>query len=523
MEGIVQQQASIKMSLLSKNNRVQSVSLFILAIAAILKIWVYFRNRSLFLDDLNLSRNIVESSYLDLISQLNYEQFAPPLFCHILKGCTAVFGVTEYSLRLFPLLAGLVSLYLFYRLAERFIKNPVILYPLILFSFSDYMLRHNTEVKQYSSDVLCTLLFLWLALHVDLKKKKHWIGIMVLGIILLWLSMPLAFVLAGVGVYFAYGLLPKNTGLSVALVKENAVPLQKIVLMGTLWLSSFLVLYLVNLRHSISIPSLQAFHANHFLAFPTSIADVQQSGEVLIGLIRNVVGKTAIPILWGVLCFFLGVYTLFKKNVAEALLLLTPIIACLFAALFHQYSLIVRLSLFMLPIFALIIGVGAAFLFEKAVLLSKPRKQLGILTMVVLMTLSLEYRSALPYFYKEFEIEAPRPSLEKLAAHDENHYPLYLVQGGIPAYEFYTKLYRDKLSIPSEEVYYGKWDDQLPPLAEEWKKKGIKKIWLFNSHTYGESLQTLNREIEQIGRVITKLESQTSFAVLLELKLSNER
>jgi len=63
-------------------------TLLLLSLAALLRCIVYFQNRSLFLDEANLSRNIVEKPYWELFGQLDYEQFAPPFYSCAVKFCT---------------------------------------------------------------------------------------------------------------------------------------------------------------------------------------------------------------------------------------------------------------------------------------------------------------------------------------------------------------------------------------------------------------------------------------------------
>ena len=50
-----------------------------------LKISQYLEARSLFIDEANLARNIAEKGYLTLFSNLDYEQYAPPIFLVLSK------------------------------------------------------------------------------------------------------------------------------------------------------------------------------------------------------------------------------------------------------------------------------------------------------------------------------------------------------------------------------------------------------------------------------------------------------
>lgn len=73
----------------------------------------YLYNRSLWADEAVLALNIVNRSYLELLQPLDYDQAAPIGFLIVEKFAVQLFGDNEYSLRLFPLLSGIISLLLF--------------------------------------------------------------------------------------------------------------------------------------------------------------------------------------------------------------------------------------------------------------------------------------------------------------------------------------------------------------------------------------------------------------------------
>jgi predicted membrane-bound mannosyltransferase len=77
----------------------------LLFIGIILRIWQYAANRSLWLDEAALALNIVNRSFIGLLLPLDNNQQAPLGFLIIQKAFTIVLGNSEYSLRLFPLLA----------------------------------------------------------------------------------------------------------------------------------------------------------------------------------------------------------------------------------------------------------------------------------------------------------------------------------------------------------------------------------------------------------------------------------
>jgi len=85
-----------------------------------LRLWEYIFNRSLYLDEILLARSIVGMPLGELLTKpLLMDQVAPRGFLLIERLAVMVFGPSEWGLRLFPFLCGILSVILFRRLAER--------------------------------------------------------------------------------------------------------------------------------------------------------------------------------------------------------------------------------------------------------------------------------------------------------------------------------------------------------------------------------------------------------------------
>ena len=97
---------------------IQYVSIAILMVGVGFRLLFYFQNRSLFIDEGAIGSEIVGNPFTAFLSPLKY-QFAPPLFSGLVKVQTMIFGANEYALRLIPLLAALLSLFLFNKILKR--------------------------------------------------------------------------------------------------------------------------------------------------------------------------------------------------------------------------------------------------------------------------------------------------------------------------------------------------------------------------------------------------------------------
>ena len=83
----------------------------LLLIGVALRCRAYFAGTSLWLDEMLLSRNILELPLGALLTEpLQLDQVAPRGFLLVEKLSVLAFGPTELALRLFPFLCGIASL-----------------------------------------------------------------------------------------------------------------------------------------------------------------------------------------------------------------------------------------------------------------------------------------------------------------------------------------------------------------------------------------------------------------------------
>jgi hypothetical protein len=190
---------------------VKPVYYTLLLAGAALRLIPYFLNRSLWLDEAKLALNITDRSFIGLLQPLDYGQVAPVLFLFIEKVNILLFGNSEYSLRLFPLLCGLLSLPLIYRLTKTLTGNAIAaLIALFILSTSCLIIYYSGEVKQYECDLFAALCLLNLvfdpALHSN-ENKRH-ILLAIAGSVLIFLSNITVLVLFTIAVYYLckYGL-----------------------------------------------------------------------------------------------------------------------------------------------------------------------------------------------------------------------------------------------------------------------------------------------------------------------------
>lgn len=93
-----------------------------IGLGLVLRLAQYLSDRALWFDEAALALNIASRSYGGLFLPLDNNQGAPVGFLLVQKGVTDVLGYSEYAMRLFPLSCGVVSLFLFPRVARGFVS-----------------------------------------------------------------------------------------------------------------------------------------------------------------------------------------------------------------------------------------------------------------------------------------------------------------------------------------------------------------------------------------------------------------
>lgn len=453
------------------------------------RVAVYLQNRSFFLDEANLARNIAERSLGDLTQPLHYEQFAPLVFLWLSKINALLLGNTEYALRLLPLLAGLAAIFIFYKITTRLIPSlPARWLAVWVFAFHSGLLRYASECKQYGTDVFAALLAIWLALRQEQRPFgwRDFLGWSVLGLALIWFSMPVVFVLSGVGLYWLFLYWRKKDRKSLALVAASIA----------LWLAGFAVFFFTMLKNDAESDYLRQYHQPYFLPLlPLSAAEWKQWGGLLLQLIKSFSGHTAVAQAIGLLGLLAAWVHWARRRPELAILLGIPLLACLAVSGLHYYSLISRLTLFLVPFLLLTSAYGWHVIWEKA----GPRLKAVVAACLVLMASGHDtYR----YFRQPFETDGLRQALAFVEARQQPADGLYLWKWAVPGYDFYTRLHERPMSFEVAELVKSeqRFGEDLRQLSD--KSPSLERVWLVYNHLMSRSsLDEMEQELAQFRRL----------------------
>lgn len=436
------------------SNLFQLLAVAFILFGIVLRVVIFLQDRNLFIDEANVARNIYERSFWELALPLSYEQYAPPVFMWMLKLSAVCFGYDELSLRLYPLLASLVSLGLIYLVLKKLNGTLTAWYAVGLFVVSFISLRYSTELKQYISDVMVVLGLILVALHHELShtsRRRFLITWIVVGTVGIWAAMPSVFVLFGVGCYyFVESILRKdNRGMAT------------IVLTALFWLAQFAIYYALILQPQIDSNYLQGFHHDFFLiAWPQSAADWEHNRQLLTNLVQEAGGYNGYALNFNLAMLLLGTVAFFVKGGPKALLVVAPLLAVIFAAALKQYSLIIRVALFILPLLLILIAYGIDTLLRlKPKVLSLVFLPLGLFFIHELSSVKLMLRG--------YETEQIVDAMHFVRQHGlRNGQGLYLHNGARPAFIYYTQMHPEKDQWKDiKDAHLLSWDANFEQLS----------------------------------------------------------
>lgn len=165
----------------------------------------YLLRFPLWQDEAYLAVNFLDRDFAELTGPLDNRQVAPLLFLwaqHIMVQC---FGFTEYTLRLFPLLCGVGALLLFRHLAGLLLRGTALVLAVGFLAVAYPAIRYSVEAKQYSCDLLASMVLLTLAVQWWRRPDRaRWLWALVLLVPLaMGFSFPAVFTAGGIGLAVA--------------------------------------------------------------------------------------------------------------------------------------------------------------------------------------------------------------------------------------------------------------------------------------------------------------------------------
>jgi hypothetical protein len=123
-------------------------------------------------DEAMVLLNVLDRDYFGLTHQLRNAQVAPLLFLWLERTALLVFGSSEWSVRLFPCLAGVGGLVMFWRACGSSLAPTAAGLAIGMLAVSYYPIRHGSEAKPYAIDLSFAAFCLWMTLE-QLRKPDQ--------------------------------------------------------------------------------------------------------------------------------------------------------------------------------------------------------------------------------------------------------------------------------------------------------------------------------------------------------------
>jgi hypothetical protein len=324
--------------------------------ARLVRYWLAF---PLFYDEYMVAENLLSRGFLGVLRPLDNFQVAPPLFMVLELAAVKIFGFSEWSLRLVPVISGGVALLLFMHVARRLLRGPSCALAVGIMASAYYPMRHSAEIKPYATDLFAAAVLLALAVEWLCKpNQSRWLWA-------LTVTIPLAVALSFTTVFL-------GGGISVIIIGEVVRRRSRsITLAAVAYHLAFAlgVVGLIAISASTQMhrwgPGMREYWADSFpppltqpLAFVNWIA-MNASGAMFSYPVGGKAGASFATLA----CFVVGVAVLLRhRRHALVVLLATPFLLGFAAGALHLYPFgdNERLVQYLAPAICLTSGLGLA-------------------------------------------------------------------------------------------------------------------------------------------------------------------
>jgi hypothetical protein len=333
-----------------------------LAVGIAARLLRYLLRFPLWGDEAMLSMNLIDRDYAGLMRPLDFHQVSPLLFLWIELTAVKLLGFHEWSLRLFPLLSSIASLFLFQRLARLLLRGNALVLAVGIFAVTYSGLRYASETKPYGVDLMVSTLLLWLTVRWWQRPNETcWLWVLT-GVtpLALGISYPAVFVAGGVSLtiaavlrgahvqrgwaaWIAYNLVLAGSFLAWYKLAVAAQSGAELSVMSLMWEDTFPPLN----SFTALLAWLLKVHAGPLLAVPVGGAHWGSMGTTL-------------------LCAAAVAVLVRKGRFRLLVLCAAPFALNLLAAALHRYPYggHMRLAMHLAPLVSLLAGTGAATILQ---------------------------------------------------------------------------------------------------------------------------------------------------------------
>ena len=475
------------------------IAIAVVALGIALRVAVYLQNRDISMDEANVARNLFERDFAGLLKPLFYEQFAPPVFLWIEKAVASVGGYSDLALRFYALVCGILSLWLFYLLLKKLFPLQIALYPLAIFSTGLIYIRYASELKQYTSDMMASLILLLLALSLrpSGNNKRFMLIWLIAGSVAIWLSMPAVFIMTGVFSYYLY----------TSVADKDWASVKVSVITGCILVLQFVGFYFLSLQYSIHSNYLQWWHDKFFLfPVPGDKGEWRHNWRAIKWLYSDLTGEWYWALVLNISCVLLGSLVLLFKDRAKAILFLLPLTIALLAAAMRQYTLLSRVMLFASPLILVIIAFGLMSI------TNTKRTVFNVLVTAFACICVFKF-SKISLFTEPLVVDKIRGVIQSLSTSGVSNEQLYVDNFAAPYFKYYTEIHPGKkrwASISNPRYFHD--TDNFDSLV---LTTSGRSAMLFG-YTYGEGFEKYRATVSRHHRILFTFAQKDAKAIVFD-------
>jgi 4-amino-4-deoxy-L-arabinose transferase-like glycosyltransferase len=442
----------------------------LVALGIVIRLRMYLADRSFWRDEAALALNVIHRSFAGLFQPLDYYQGAAVGFLMFQKLAFTLFGGGEMSMRLWPVIASVLAVPLFYLLCRGILSRRAAVFALAFFALAADKSYYWADCKQYSTDCFLAILLMFLAVRA-LKfqadslaaDRNRILALGIVGALAIWFSHPAIFVLAGIGVAAAIQWLQDKPHRQTA----------NVFFLAAVWVASFFLNYWFHLRNLTHNDYLQHYWSDIAGAFappPVSLGDLTWYKRNFLDLFREFSiefqGLAA-------LVFIVGAIEVWRVGRQLPALLLTPLAAALVASGLHQYPFEWRLLLFAMPSITMIVAAGLDFPWKGEL------RVVGVVALCLLLISPIN--KTINTLHNPPSYCDMRPALEFVAAHYQRGDVFYLNDSAECDFAYY----QPRFGLSGAPVTIGSHNfADLNAWAEEFSQFRGKRLWMIDENPF---------------------------------------
>jgi len=458
----------------------------VLAVGAYARVRQWLGGRSLWLDEVLIADNLVQRGFVELVREpLLHSQAAPVLWLWLERLAVDVFGTSERSLRLVPLLAGLAALGLTLPFARRILPRVLVPVPVLIIALHPDLIYYSNEVKQYSTDVLVVMVLLLMSFRVRARAGDGppLRRLAAVGAVAIWLSYASIFVLAGISVVIVLR----------ALRDRDLRRAVRMALVLSVWLVSLAASYLLVLRRLTENEPLSDYWR---FSYPRSVLDLPA------WLFRRWfdLAQSPLQLTWawlGLALLGFGLLRLSIQTSRRAALLWAAVPATIAAAALSTYPFAGRLALWLVPVAAVTLAATLPHHLRAG-------RTAWLLVASAALTVSLAPAAAagLALTARTQEVEELRPLLQRFAQVRQPGDVVYVEVATRDAFEYYANsagVSRDGV------ILFLSREEQLncsDLAALNAGRFATERVWIISSHRLTDTAR-LGSIDDMLGRIRT--------------------